>query len=139
MQLSPGEALLKDRKPRVLMVVNDARFFVTHRLDLALGLRAAGYDVEVAAPAIGQPADVIREAGITLHHVPIERQGVNPMNEIRALAALVVLYARWRPDIVHHVTVKPILYGSLAARLVRVSAVVNAVSGLGILFSQDGF
>ena len=125
-------------KPYVLFVVNDARFVVTHRLTLILGLRNAGYKVEVAAPDDGKAATTIREAGVTLHDVPIDRQGVNPFNDIRALVTLVKLYARQKPWLVHHVTVKPVLYGSLAARVTRVPAVVNAISGLGALFAEDG-
>jgi glycosyltransferase involved in cell wall biosynthesis len=127
------------KKPLVLLVVNDARFFVTHRLTLAVGIRDAGYDVQVGAPAVGDSAMTIRKAGFVVHHVPIDRQGINPLNDIRALVSLVMLYARLKPQLVHHITVKPMLYGSLAARLTRVPSVVNAISGLGILFARDGF
>jgi glycosyltransferase involved in cell wall biosynthesis len=126
------------KRPLVLLVVNDARFFVTHRLPLAVGIRDAGYDVQVAAPALGDSATAIRHAGFVLHHVPIDRQGINPLNDIHALASLVRLYAQLKPQLVHHVTVKPILYGSLAARMTGVPTVVNAISGLGILFAQEG-
>jgi glycosyltransferase involved in cell wall biosynthesis len=60
--------------------------------------------------------------------------GQNPFQELRVIAALVQIYRELRPDLVHHVSVKPILYGSLAAQIVGGMAVVNAVSGLGYLF-----
>lgn len=124
-------------KTTILFVVNDPRFFITHRLTLAKGIHEAGYRVHVAAPTVGYGTapQVIREAGFPLHEIPIERQGLNPLRDAKALISLVSLYRRLRPNVVHHVTVKPILYGSLAARLTQVPAVVNAISGRGRLFS----
>src|SRR4051812_39777069 len=84
-----GENVAVTQNRRVLMVVNDARFLVTHRLSLVLGLREAGYDVHVAAPAVGEPANVIRNTGIPLHDMPIDRQGVNLLNDLRAMLALI--------------------------------------------------
>jgi len=122
---------------RVLFVVNDARFFVTHRLALARGVREAGYDVHVATPPTEGAARVIQDASFPVHLLSIDRQGINPVRELVVLSELVRLYARLRPDIVHHVTVKPVLYGTLAARVTRVPAVVNAISGLGRLFAFE--
>jgi glycosyltransferase involved in cell wall biosynthesis len=122
----------------VLFVVNDPRFFVTHRLELARGIRRAGYDVHVAVPDEHNAPEIIRGAGFVVHLVPIDRQGLNPLADLRTIGSLIGLYRSLRPTIVHHVTVKPVLYGSLAARLTGVPCVVNAISGLGTLFSDGG-
>jgi len=131
---------VKDERT-ILFVVNDPRFFVTHRLALARGIREAGYAVHVAAPIKGyaKAAGVIQKAGFHLHEVAIERQGINPFHDLAAFARLLRLYRRLRPDIVHHVTVKPVLYGSLAAQIAGTPAVVNAISGLGRLFASHNF
>jgi glycosyltransferase involved in cell wall biosynthesis len=123
---------------KILFVVNDARFFVTHRLALARGIRQAGYSVEVAAPTKGfsQAAQAIQDQGFQLHSIRIERQGINPFSDLLAILQLVRLYRKAQPDIVHHVTVKPVVYGSIAARVARIPSVVNAISGLGRLFSE---
>lgn len=123
---------------RLLFVVNDAPFFVSHRLPLAVAARAAGYEVHAAVPADTPATSRITAAGIAVHHLPLHRSATNPVSEARTVIALVRLYRRLRPDIVHHVTVKPVLYGSMAARLTRVPAVVNAVSGLGYIFLAQG-
>jgi glycosyltransferase involved in cell wall biosynthesis len=117
----------------VLIVVNEARFFLTHRLPVAVGAARAGYDVQIVTPRDGPEVAQIEAAGFVVHHLPLDRQGMNPSRDLRSLAALVSLYRRLRPDVVHHVTVKPVLYGSIAARLAGVPAVVNAVSGFGYL------
>lgn len=116
----------------MLFVVNQARFFVTHRLPLAEAARRAGYDVHVVVPD-GPGIETIEARGIPVHRVVFDRGGMNPATDARTVAALAALYRRLRPDLVHHVTVKPVLYGSLVARLLGVPAVVNAVSGLGYL------
>lgn len=125
------------RPRRLLFVVNNAAFFASHRLPLGRAAIEAGYDVHVACPQ--SPALVaLAEQGFTVHPVPIERTRHTIATETGALRALVRLYRELRPDVVHHVTVKPVLYGSLAARLARVPAVVNAMSGLGYLYTARG-
>lgn len=122
--------------PRLLIVVNDAAFFLSHRLALALGAQAAGFDVHVATPR-DDASPRIEAAGLAFHAIPLSRRGTSPAGELRTIAALTRLYRELRPDIVHHVTAKPILYGGIAARLAGVRAVVHAVSGLGYVFIAD--
>jgi glycosyltransferase involved in cell wall biosynthesis len=125
-------------RPRLLFVVNEARFFVSHRLMLAEGARASGYDVHVATPA-GEGVDHVRGLGFPHHPIRLSRRDARPWQEARSVRELVRLYRGLVPDIVHHVTVKPVLYGSVAARLAGLPAVVNAVSGLGYLFIAPGW
>lgn len=122
---------------KVLIVVNVDWFFLSHRLPIARAARAAGAEVIVATADSGHGDDIRRE-GFRFEALPFTRKGQSPWRELLALLALVRLYRRLRPDLVHHVTVKPVLYGSLAARVVlRRAAVVNAISGLGFAFSDD--
>jgi glycosyltransferase involved in cell wall biosynthesis len=123
--------------PRLLFVVNDASFFLSHRLALAEGARVCGYDVHIATPP-GHDVGRLAALDIPHHPIPLSRRGMRPWEETASLAALHALYRRLRPDLVHHVTVKPVLYGSIAARLAGVPAVVNAVPGLGYLFIAEG-
>lgn len=80
----------------------------------------------------------VRATGLIYHDIPPLRERLNPLREARAVGALVALYRRVRPDIVHHVTIKPVLYGGVAARIVRIPAVVSAISGLGFVFVDSG-
>ncbi len=119
---------------KLLFVVTEDWYFVSHRLPLAVAARAAGLDVAVATRA-GRQADVIRNAGIRLIPFTLSRRGGNPLREVIALWRL---YRRERPDLVHHVALKPVMFGALAAWLARVPAQVNAVAGLGWLFTSSG-
>jgi len=131
-------------RKRLLFVTNESYFFVSHRLPVGLAAKAAGFDVHIAAPAdhVWAPADfsvdALGEYGFTFHPIPLSRRSRNPAREAATLVALVRLYRSLSPDLVHHMTVKPILYGSLAARMTRVPAVVNLVTGLGQLFVARG-
>jgi glycosyltransferase involved in cell wall biosynthesis len=126
------------RQPvHILFVVNQAEFFLSHRLPLALAAQAAGFEVDVATPE-STAVEGIRRAGLRHHPVPFSRRGLRPLTELGALWALFRLYRSLRPQVVHHVTIKPVIYGSIMARLTRVPAVVNAVSGLGYIFISRG-
>ena len=122
---------------RLLYVVNDAPFFLSHRLPLALAAAKAGYEVHVATPA-APASEHIRNAGLAFHPVAFSRRGTNPLEDFHSLHLLYRLYRSLGPDLVHHVTIKPVLYGGVAARFARVPAVVSAISGLGHVFVARG-
>jgi glycosyltransferase involved in cell wall biosynthesis len=123
------------RHRKLLFLVTEDYYFVSHRLALAQAAKAAGFDVAVVT-RVRNHGDVIRRAGLRL--VPFEnvRSGLNPIREMAALARLIALYRRERPDIAHHVAMKPMLYGSMAARLSGVPLVVNAAAGMGWMFTS---
>src|SRR5712691_4925109 len=112
-------------KGRILFVINHAGFFLSHRLPLALAAQAAGYDVHIATP-MSKHVRRIRDAGLSWTQIHLSRSGRNPLAELRSFISLYRTYRRLRPDLVHHVTSKPVLYGTPIARFVRVPAVVNA-------------
>ena len=120
---------------RLLFLVNDTRFFLSHRLPLALAARAAGMDVHIATPR-DDASPAIRAHGFAFHAISMSRSGANPWREIQTFAAIVRLLRSVRPDVLHTVTIKPVLYGGLAARLVRQPVVVSAIPGLGSVFTE---
>lgn len=117
---------------KLLFLVTEDWYFVSHRLPLALAAQAAGYEVAVAT-RVSRHADTITQAGIRLIPFSLSRRAGNPLREIQQI---VRLYRHERPDIVHHVALKPVVYGAIAARLAGVPAQVHAVAGLGWLFSS---
>jgi glycosyltransferase involved in cell wall biosynthesis len=120
-----------------MFLVTEDWYFVSHRLELAVAAREAGYDV-VVATRVDRHGKRITDAGLTLRPVAFNRGGINPMQDLRTLLQLVGLYRREAPDIVHHVALKPVIYGSLAARLTGIRGIVNALGGLGYVFSSVG-
>ena len=122
---------------RLLYFVTEDWYFCSHRLPLAVAARDAGFDVTVVT-RVREHGESIRAAGLSLIPFEIARSGMNPLREIVTLWHLIALYRRVRPDVVHHVAMKPVLYGSLAARLAGVPGVINALAGMGWLFTSAG-
>ncbi|HVG24175.1 MAG TPA: glycosyltransferase family 4 protein, partial [Thermoanaerobaculia bacterium] len=121
-------------RERILFVAAEAAFFVTHRLPLALAAREHGYDVVVATPD-GPLSAVILQHGLPWERIVMRRK-TQVVREARAVPNLVRVYRKVRPDLVHHIAIKAVLYGTIAARIARVPAVVNAVTGLGYAFDE---
>jgi glycosyltransferase involved in cell wall biosynthesis len=79
----------------------------------------------------------IKATGLPYHPLPLAQHGTNPLGEVKTLNAMIALYRQLKPDLVHHVSIKPVLYGGIAARLTGVKAVVGAMSGLGYVFIDE--
>ncbi|MGF2684935.1 glycosyltransferase family 4 protein [Marinobacter sp. DUT-3] len=120
----------------ILFVVNSPEFFLSHRLPVALAAKEAGYEVHVAS-AFGDSVKEIRKKGFFYHSINFARSGQNPLVELGTLVKLVRLLKKIKPDLVHLITIKPVLYGGIAARFAGVSGVISAVSGLGTVFLTD--
>lgn len=121
---------------RILFLVNDAAFFLSHRLPLAIAARGSGLEVHVATPPSLEKE--IKDLGFFFHPVPLSRSGGNPLRELFSIYKIFTIFRAVRPDLVHLVTIKPVLYGGIAARLAGVGAVVSAISGLGFVFMAEG-
>lgn len=121
---------------KLFIIVNQDSFFLSHRRPVAEEALAQGYDVTIVAQDTGRSAD-IKALGLGFIDLPIDKAGVNPLKEASTFWFLYRLFRREKPDIVHNVGLKAILWGGLAARLAGVRGIVSAVSGLGVLFSPD--
>jgi glycosyltransferase involved in cell wall biosynthesis len=123
------------RRRKLLLFVTEDWYFVSHRLSLAVAAQAAGYDTCVVTRVRDHGA-AIRDAGLRV--IPFEniRSSLNPLGELRTVTRLIRLYRRERPDLVHHVAMKPVLYGSIAARLAGNPPAINALAGMGWLFTS---
>lgn len=126
------------RSPRLVYVINDGPFFVSHYLPHAVAARAAGYDVHVIVPPSNVTA-FIRGLGLIVHDLPLSRSGKAVFGELRSVVALRRLFRKLHPDAVHLITIKPVIYGGIAARMANVPAVVSSVTGLGYVFLAQGF
>jgi glycosyltransferase involved in cell wall biosynthesis len=119
--------------PKVLLVANTDWFLYNFRLALARQLRDQGFDVLLVSPP-GSFLTNFQEEGFRWISWQIGRKSISPISEIRSLLQLINIYLHEKPDLVHHHTIKPVLYGSLAARISGVSKVVNSITGRGYVF-----
>lgn len=123
-------------KKKLFIVVNQDWFFLSHRLPVGMAAKEAGYDVTIVSEDTGV-SDKIREAGLNTINLPINKAGTNIKDEIKTFFFLYKLFRLEKPDIVHLVGLKTMLWGSLACRLAGVKAMVSAVCGLGVLFDEE--
>lgn len=123
-------------KLKLLYLITEDWFFCSHFIERAIAARDAGYDVLVVAREHVH-GERIRAAGLRFTSLEFARRSLNPLRELRLLLTILRIYRQEKPDIVHHIAVKPILYGSLAARLAGVSAIINAPVGMGYAFTSS--
>ena len=121
---------------KLLMIVNEDRFFLSHRKEIALAAQKAGWDVTVVCKDTGRRREV-EDLGLKMLELPINPTGMNLRQELKTFWFLYTLYKKNKDSVIHHVGLKDILWGGLAAKLTGVRGVVNAVSGLGAIFSGN--
>lgn len=121
----------------LMFVVNVDWFFLSHRLPIALEAQRQGYQVHIAT-GLTDKLDELQRHGLVVHPLSLDRSSTGLGNAWRTMVELWKLFRAVRPDIVHLVTIKPVLLGGLMARLAGVPAVVAAVSGLGFVFMAHG-
>jgi glycosyltransferase involved in cell wall biosynthesis len=119
---------------KIILFANTDWYLYNFRLPLARVLREEGHEVLLISPP-GQYGQRLLEEGLRWEALSLSRRGANPLAEAAAILRLRRLYRREQPDLVHHFTIKPVLWGSLAARLAGVKKVVNAITGLGYVFT----
>jgi glycosyltransferase involved in cell wall biosynthesis len=139
----PLGAAHTERPPKLLFLVTEDWYFCSHRLPVARAAQAAGFAV-VVATRVRTHGDRIRHEGFALRPLPWCRRGDGPVGAGRAIAEIARLYRDERPDLVHHIALKPVLFGGIARRLACMGAadapaVADSIMGLGSSFSYSSF
>ncbi|MFU8831778.1 MAG: glycosyltransferase, partial [Wenzhouxiangella sp.] len=122
---------------KILLFANTDWYLYNFRLSLAKRLRNEGHDVVLVSPP-GEYGPRLIEMGFRWIPVPFSTRSTNPLHELALIRQLMKLYRRERPALVHHFTIKCVLYGTIAAKLVGGIRIVNAVTGLGHVFTDPG-
>ncbi len=121
---------------KILLAANTDWYLYNFRLSLAKYMREKGYEIVLVSPS-GRFVPKLQQEGFKWIEWGVGRQTLAPWTEVQAISKLVGIYSRERPDLVHNFTVKPVLYGSFAARLAGVSGIVSSVTGLGYVFLRQ--
>ena len=121
--------------PRLIYLVSEDWYFVSHRLPMARAARDAGFEVHVVTRVVDCGTEIERE-GFVLHPIAWSRGSLHPLRALATIRAVRALYRRIKPDIVHHVALVPSLLGSIAA-LGLPMAKLNALAGLGFIYTSD--
>lgn len=121
---------------KILYLVTEDWYFRSHRLALAEAALRQGYEVHVVTRT-GEYAAEIAETGFNFHPLSMSRSIGSLSGELGTFVELCRYYRNIKPDLIHHIALKPVLMGSVAAWITRVPVVVNSYTGLGFLFISD--
>ena len=126
---------------KLLYLVTEDSYFYSHRLELASFIKQQGYEVAVATKCSKnnlQYKEAINNKNLKLFELKFfcRTSCINPFKEFLAFKELYYIYKTFKPDIVHHVAIKPIIYGTIIAQIVKVKRIINALAGLGFVFTE---
>lgn len=124
-------------KKKILYVCNVDWFFISHRLPIAIAAQNSGLEVHVACHLTNKVKD-LELLGFTVHKLDIQRSGTSIIHELKTLFSLFNIVKNISPDLMHVITIKPVLYAGLIARILSIPTVAS-VSGLGFVFIAEGF
>jgi glycosyltransferase involved in cell wall biosynthesis len=132
------DKILDTLKPKkLLFLVAEDSYFYTHRLNLGIAAKTAGFEVAIATRC-QQYAEKIQQAGIQVFSLKyFNRSTLNPISQLQTFKELFKIYKHYSPDIVHHVGIKPVILGTLIAQWCKTPYIVNALGGLGYLFTDS--
>lgn len=123
---------------KILYVINDIHFFISHRLDLALRAKSLGWKVVIIGNNYDETA--LKKFDFDVIDINIKRSSKSIVDNLLLIGTLASLYNKHQPDLIHHITLKPIIFGSIAAKFYRNKVkIINAVSGLGVAFSNQNW
>ncbi len=124
-------------KPKIVFLITEDWYFWSHRLHLARTARDAGLEV-IVATRVHKHKELIEKEGFKLIPISMVRRSRNIIVELLSIVEIVKMYRIERPDIVFHVAIKPILYGSWAAKIARIPYTVDIYAGLGFVYIAKG-
>ena len=121
---------------KIIFLANSDWYLFNFRLSLAKKIKSLGHEVLLVSPP-GDFCEQFRGEGFRWEPLAMDRRSLNPFREMLVLMSLVLLYYRERPDVVHHFNAKCVIYGAISAICARIPARINALAGLGYVFSNN--
>ena len=122
-------------KKRVLFVITEDWALISHRLHLAHDALKLGYEVGVVT-RVTKYRDMLETSGLKVFHWRLERRSLNPIGEIISIFQLWKILMSFKPDIIHAVAQKPVIYAGLAMRFSKKVQFVAALGGVGFIFTS---
>ncbi|OQW50287.1 MAG: hypothetical protein A4S09_00395 [Proteobacteria bacterium SG_bin7] len=122
---------------KLVFIVNNSAFFASHRLALGVAAKKRGYDVFILAPN-SSDIHTIASLGLHLRNFYLKRKSINPIHELISVISILKVLREIRPDIIHGVSIKACIYSSLAGRILGVEKIIQSITGLGYVFTDDG-
>ena len=128
-------ANIQQQNRHLVYVITEDWFFASHFLDRSLAALSCGYRVTVVTRS-RETAKQLETLGLSFRNIEFARRGLNPLKEILTILQLRKIFRQLKPDIIHNIALKPVVLGSIAAQFARVQNVVNALVGMGYVFTS---
>lgn len=123
---------------KIIVIAGLAESLVNFRGHLLANMVREGYEVIACAHGYNSTvASALKKLGVTYHRINIERTGLNPVKDLLTLWRLYAFLKKAKPEIVLSYTIKPVIYGSLAAYMAGVSNIFSIITGLGYVFTEQ--
>ena len=122
---------------KILFIVNLDKFFVSHRLPIAISLLENGYEVHIASK-FTENENRLKNLGFITHNLPIKRTSTGIASNLLTFLKIFKLFKCLKPDLIHLITIKPIIFGGICSYFFKEIPIVSSVSGLGFVFSDEG-
>ena len=126
--------MVQSNNPTLVYVVNNPAFFLSHRLELAKKAQERGYRVVVFAPKSVHTQAIVAQ-GFEVEEIYLNRKSLNPFAELITIFDLFIKIKKWKPQVVHGISTKPVIYTSLIGYLCNVPNFVQTITGLGYSFT----
>ncbi len=107
------------------------------RMGVIKKLKEENWEVHAVCPMENYIAELLQE-GVLVHHIPLSRHGLNPFQDILYLIRLYLIFKEIKPSVIHSFTIKPNIYGNIAAYFARIPRIINSITGLGYIYIGSG-
>jgi glycosyltransferase involved in cell wall biosynthesis len=126
-------------KKKLLLMTNVDSFFISHRLEIGLDAIKKGYKVHVACLLTEENKNFLKKKGFFVHNVNFHRSSLNVFSFFKNLLEIYFLFNRVKPNIVHLISIKPVVLGGIVCKVLKVPSVVFSITGLGSLYLSKSF
>ena len=124
-------------KNKIIFLVNGDSFFISHRLLIAKKLLLEGYEVHIATE-FSNHRKMLSKMGFKLHNISFNKNSVNLLKTILPIFQIFFLIRKIKPNIIHLISLKPIILGGLVSLISPVNSMVISITGLGSMFIKNG-
>ena len=121
---------------RILFIISEEWYFMSHRLNLATEALENGYKVGLLCNP-GKNTDLIKEKGVEVFNFSLSRTSLSPLNHIKTIIQISRIIKLFKPDLIHAVAIKPVIFSSLVTKFQNLESRVFALGGLGFIFSSN--
>ena len=126
-------------KNKILYIINDLDFFISHRLPIAIAAKKAGHEIFISSSAVSKNLNIIKKYNFNFYPIPIARSKKNIFLEIRLFFSILFVILKIKPDIIQLITIKPLIYGGIISRFLNIKLTIFTIAGLGYVYNNKNY